>query len=297
MISRTRSVSYQVFPFFHPYVGRDRAFVSNVPGVWLSLIQRLRDGGVTELEQSDTLYMPQPNPPTSAQPLTVLANSTRATLAANISGTRPGDSTPVPLTAGTPLNLPDGTTIAVAAGTAVSYLDGSTGTLSSAGLGFALPGQIPYSGSSGIQANGTTIIPDYTLVTLPNGATLAVLTNDGSSINLPAGTSVSLRSGLPLPFFYEDFFTGQYNPADNVQQPYPVKNLDFTTQGPYAIYNWEIFFQAPLLIAIHLSQNQQYQDAQNWFHYIFNPTDNGPGPTPERFCWCGRPPTASNVPE
>src|ERR1035438_6931809 len=63
----------------------------------------------------------------------------------------------------------------------------------------------------------------------------------------------------------------------------PVKNLDFSTQGPYAIYNWEIFFHAPLLIAIHLSQNQQYQDAQNWFHYIFNPTDNSPGPTPERF--------------
>jgi len=68
-----------------------------------------------------------------------------------------------------------------------------------------------------------------------------------------------------------------------VLQPYPVKNLDFSTSGPYAIYNWEIFFHAPLLIAIHLSQNQQYQDAQNWFHYIFNPTDNSPGPTPERF--------------
>ena len=282
VIARTRSVSYQFFPFFHPYVGRDRAFV---PGVMLSLIQRLRDGGVTELEQSDTLYMPQPNPAASAQPLTVLPNSTRATLAGNLTGTRPIDGTGVPLTAGTPLNLPDGTATTVAAGTAVSYLDGSTGTLSSV-LNFVLPGQIPFSGLSGIQVNGTTtIIPDSTLVSLPSGATLAVLTNDGSSINLPAGASVSLRSGLPLPFFYEGIFnTSRYNPnPDNVQQPYPVKNLDFTTQGPYAIYNWEIFFHAPLLIAIHLSQNQQYQDAQSWFHYIFNPTDNGPGPTPARF--------------
>jgi hypothetical protein len=282
VVSRTRSVSYQFFPFFHPYVGRDRAFV---PGVMLSLIERLRDGGVTELEESDTLYMPQPNPPATAQPLQVLPKSTRATLTANVTGTRPGDGTAIPLTAGTPLNLPDGTTISVAAGTVVSYLDGSIGTLSSA-LSFALPGQIPYSGSSGIQLSGSsTIIPDYTLVTLPNGATLAVLTNDGSSVNLPTNTTVSLRSGLPLPFFYEGIFsTSEYNPyPDNVQQPYPVKNLDFTTQGPYAIYNWEIFFHAPLLIAIHLSQNQQYEDAQNWFHYIFNPTDNGPGPTPERF--------------
>lgn len=281
VISRTRSVSYQFFPFFHPYVGRDRSYV---PGVMLSLIQRLRDGGVPELEQSDTLYMPQPNPAASAQPLTVLPNSTQATLAANITATRPVDGTPVALTAGTPLNLPDLTPITVAAGTAVSYLDGSTGTLASA-LSFDLPGQIPYSGSSGIQVNGTTIVPDSTLVTLPSGAALAVLTNDGSSINLPNNTTVSLSSGLPLPFFYEGIFSAsQYNPdPDNVQQPYPVKNLDFTTQGPYAIYNWEIFFQAPLLIAIHLSQNQQYQDAQNWFHYIFNPTDNGPGPTPQRF--------------
>jgi len=59
--------------------------------------------------------------------------------------------------------------------------------------------------------------------------------------------------------------------------------LDFTTSGAYAIYNWELFFHAPLLIAIHLSQNQKFQDAQNWFHYIFNPTDNSPGPTPQRF--------------
>lgn len=37
-----------------------------------------------------------------------------------------------------------------------------------------------------------------------------------------------------------------------------------------------------MLIAIHLSQNQQFQDAQDRFHYIFNPADNSPGPNPER---------------
>src|SRR5256714_5265558 len=49
------------------------------------------------------------------------------------------------------------------------------------------------------------------------------------------------------------------------------------------MYLYEIFFMAHLAIAINLSQNQKYQDAQNWFHYIFNPTDNSPGPTPQRF--------------
>ena len=131
----------------------------------------------------------------------------------------------------------------------------------------------------------SVIVPDSTTATLPTGAASAVLTNDDSQVNLPAGTTITLTSGLPLPFFWQSIFsTTSYNPdPDNVLQPYPVKNLDFTTSGPYSIYNWEIFFHAPLLIAIHLSQNQQYQDAQNWFHYIFNPTDNGPGPTPQRF--------------
>lgn len=271
VVSRTESVAYQFYPFFHPYVGRDRAAIPGVtPPMMLSLIQRLRDGGVSELEASDTLYMPQPQPqpPASALPLTVLPNSTRATLAANVTGTR-ADGTNVSLTAGTPLTLPDNTSILV---TATNFA-------------FNLPGLIPASGSSGIQDSVTgTVVPDSTPVTLPAGATLAVLTNDGSSANLPANTSVILSSGLPLPFFYEDFFANTYSPdMDNVLQPLPVKNLDFSTSGPYAIYNWEIFFHAPLLIAIHLSQNQQYQDAQNWFHYIFDPTDNRPGPTPQRF--------------
>jgi hypothetical protein len=271
VVARTESVGYQFYPFFHPYVGRDRAAIPNVtPPLMLSLIQRLREGGVSELEASDTLYMPQPQPqpPANALPLTVLPNSTRATLAANVTAKRP-DGTNVNLTAGTPLTLPDGTSVLV---TATNFA-------------FNLPGLIPASGSSGIQDSVTgTIVPDSTPVTLSASATLAVLTNDGSSANLPATTSVILSSGQPLPFFYEDFFASNYDPdMDNVLQPLPVKNLDFSTSGPYAIYNWEIFFHAPLLIAIHLSQNQQYQDAQNWFHYIFNPTDNGPGPTPQRF--------------
>ena len=117
---------------------------------------------------------------------------------------------------------------------------------------------------------------------MPAGAS-ATLNYDGSSVQFPSATSVSLRSGLPQPVFYRDDFASQYQPDTNVTKPYPPKNLDFAYNGAYSIYNWELFFHAPLLIAIHLSQNQQYQDSQKWFHYIFNPTDNSPGPTPERF--------------
>ena len=39
----------------------------------------------------------------------------------------------------------------------------------------------------------------------------------------------------------------------------------------------------PLTVAMHLSKNQRFAEAQQWFHYIFDPTDNSNGPTPERF--------------
>ena len=32
-----------------------------------------------------------------------------------------------------------------------------------------------------------------------------------------------------------------------------------------------------------MSQNQRFAEAQKWFHYIFDPTDDSDGPTPERF--------------
>ena len=51
----------------------------------------------------------------------------------------------------------------------------------------------------------------------------------------------------------------------------------------YSVYNWELFYHVPLTVAIHLSRNGRYEEAQRWFHYIFDPTDNSSGPTPERF--------------
>src|SRR5579863_8970257 len=101
-----RSMTYQFFPHFHPYVGGNRTSLPDVPSSWLSLIQRLQEGGVGELLDSDTLYMPQPNPSGSQalQPLTVIPDSTRAILSQNTPGTRP-DGTTVSLLAGTPVTL------------------------------------------------------------------------------------------------------------------------------------------------------------------------------------------------
>lgn len=83
-------------------------------------------------------------------------------------------------------------------------------------------------------------------------------------------------------------FGSEYGPQPFVAGPYPVDNVDFSFAGSYAGYNWELFFHAPLIIADRLSKNRQFEQAQKWFHYIFNPTDGSQGPSPNRF-WKLRP--------
>jgi hypothetical protein len=102
------------------------------------------------------------------------------------------------------------------------------------------------------------------------------------------GSFETLPDGRFKPTLYADFFGSTYKPTPLVQQPYPVKDLDFTSSGAYAVYNWELFFHVPFTIAVHLSKNGRYAEAQRWFHYLFDPTDDGDGPTPERF-WKVRP--------
>ncbi len=46
--------------------------------------------------------------------------------------------------------------------------------------------------------------------------------------------------------------------------------LDF--DGAYGLYYREIFFHIPFLIANRLNANQNFADAQKWYHYIFDPT-------------------------
>jgi len=69
---------------------------------------------------------------------------------------------------------------------------------------------------------------------------------------------------------------------------YPVKDLDFTSDGSYSGYNWELFFHTPFLIATRLTQNQRFEEALTWFHYMFNPTGALEGTTPQKF-WVTKP--------
>jgi hypothetical protein len=73
-----------------------------------------------------------------------------------------------------------------------------------------------------------------------------------------------------------------------VVEPYPIEDVDFEYDGVYTQYNWELFFHAPLLIADRLSKNQRYEEAQKWYHYIFDPTDISGLGVPQRY-WRTKP--------
>ena len=61
-----------------------------------------------------------------------------------------------------------------------------------------------------------------------------------------------------------------------------------TPIGGYSLYNWELFFHAPLMIAERLDQNLQFEAADHWFKYIFNPTDGSSYPSPDKY-WVTKP--------
>ena len=78
-------------------------------------------------------------------------------------------------------------------------------------------------------------------------------------------------------------FNALYQPQAPVAKPYPVEDVDFSVSGAYALYNWEIFYHAPMFVAAQLMRNQQYQAAMQWLEYIFDPTDPSPSPVPGHF--------------
>ncbi|MEO5900385.1 MAG: toxin [Ilumatobacteraceae bacterium] len=89
------------------------------------------------------------------------------------------------------------------------------------------------------------------------------LNTDGLAAMLDASYQASLEQPLaPSRYTAGPFLSGDV----------PSEEIDVSDDGPYSIYNWELFFHAPVLIAVHLSKNQRFEDAQKWFHYVFDPT-------------------------
>jgi hypothetical protein len=218
----------------------------------------------------------------------LLRKSTAGLQAADTEYRKRDDGTLV--TFGTLATLPDGTRVTIPDDTLVTFPDGTPATFPD-GTPANLPNGAPLALLGGklfvLVVGAQVIIPDGTPLTLTN--TTQVTRPDGTPATFPGGTPVALLGGKPRPALYEEIFSqDHYNPSALVQRPYPLKDLDFTSGGAYSVYNWELFFHVPITIAIHLSKNQRFAEAQRWFHFLFDPTDDSDGPTPERF-WKVRP--------
>src|SRR6185436_8826072 len=99
--------------------------------------------------------------------------------------------------------------------------------------------------------------------------------------SLPGMLDPTFHAGLKA-----DFFTSFYalHASNLVKINSFPKEIDVTDGGPYANYNWELFFHIPLTVAVHLSKNQRFAEAQRWFHYIFDPNANDTSVNiPERY--------------
>lgn len=78
-----------------------------------------------------------------------------------------------------------------------------------------------------------------------------------------------------------------------IQFPFPNEEFDFDHQGAYAVYNWEVFYHIPLLIASHFQEQREFDAAQQWFHLIFNPIDANSAPDAMAAYWKVKPLLAS----
>ncbi|HKO95843.1 MAG TPA: neuraminidase-like domain-containing protein [Pyrinomonadaceae bacterium] len=106
--------------------------------------------------------------------------------------------------------------------------------------------------------------------------------NQGSMPGLmESDTTIASDAGSTFVNAYDPNFTQGFvqRPADFDVGTYYKENVCFWPYGANSLYNWELFFHAPLYIATRLSKNGKYEEAMRWFHYIFDPTtDEMPGP-------------------
>jgi hypothetical protein len=66
-------------------------------------------------------------------------------------------------------------------------------------------------------------------------------------------------------------FASEYQPTGNVALPFPLEHVDFT-DGAYGIYNWELFFHAPMLMADMHEATGAYDATERCLRYVLDLT-------------------------
>jgi hypothetical protein len=278
IIIQEREVSYRFTLHQHPYVQQ--------------LTQRLLHGSVSGLQAADTDYAPG----AAARPDSVeielddsveltIPGRSRAALRNKVTVTVGG--APFELAAGLAFTLADSPATKARAHAEPPAVPRLRATLVGE-VAVESPFTLPNNSRARVRGNtlivlttsAPIVLAGSATATLPVGTELALA--DRTEIPIPNGASVRLVRSKRKPALF-DYALSVYEPSALVERPYAVKDLDFTYGGAYSVYNWELFFHVPLTVAMHLSKNGRFAEAQRWFHYLFDPTDNSDGPTPERF--------------
>jgi hypothetical protein len=283
-VIQERELSYRFYLHQHPYVK--------------ALIQRLLRRGTTGLQAADTEYaVGEISLPygvdielEASVDSSVLAGS-RIALRSDTAGVDAFNA-PVQLKRNDEFKLAENAAARFLAGTRATFVDAFKPTpyprvkfSLAANKGAILSGDTPIK----FTAATKIVLADGTSVTIPAGTEVLLVAATAFAVSTGTEVTVLRRRMRPIKDLYSEFFDTLYKPNQMlVHLPYPVKDLDFISSGAYAVYNWELFYHVPIIIAIHLSKNQRFAEAQRWFHFLFDPTDDSDGPTPERF-WKVRP--------
>lgn len=247
VVTQTRELSYRFQNHYHPFTQE--------------MDDRLIQGSIPGLQAADTEYATR-----AILQAAVTASFQASLLAAAVTRS---------MAANAAIRLPDGTRLQLGNGDMATFR----------GHAVALDGD----GNEGVRVRLSSNEP----VTLPR-LTL-VESENGERLRLDAAVAAIIPSGNPRPRLFEDFFAARYGPAaapptDGSVQPgvfvdprHPVRELDFTPEGAYSVYNWETFCHSLWLMAVHHSRNKNFEAAEVCFRYLFDATDSSEGATPERF--------------
>ncbi|MEP6918896.1 MAG: hypothetical protein ABJC89_24865, partial [Acidobacteriota bacterium] len=106
---------------------------------------------------------------------------------------------------------------------------------------------------------------------------------DFSTSRPPIGVDHVMQNGKWTPK-RGNWFERHYGVGPLVfNQALPHLDVAFEADSPYGSYNWELFFHAPLQVAVRLGKEGRHEEAQRWFHYIFDPTTDSSAPSPQRY--------------
>jgi hypothetical protein len=81
-------------------------------------------------------------------------------------------------------------------------------------------------------------------------------------------------------------FVSEYQPTWRVATPFPLEKVDFAA-GAYGVYNWELFFHAPMLMTDVYETAGMFDEAERCLRYVLDPTagnvTTSPGGSPSEF--------------